>query len=111
MSFNGNRSRAGLNGRQCNSSPVRPAQVPTLVPKSKSPTVTQEHLPNRKSDALRALGLPWVMLDCEICLLKIRVSRKEQRYANRLLPRFSTLGEIPLLATLYIFAGLSRVDR
>ena len=28
-----------------------------------APTVTQEHLPSRKSDALRALGLSWVMLD------------------------------------------------
>ena len=48
--------------------------VPTLVPKPGSPTVTQEHLPSRKSDALRFLGLPWVMLDREIYLLKIRVS-------------------------------------
>ena len=47
--------------------------MPTLVPKPGSPTVTQEQLPGRKSDALRALGLPWVTLDHEICSLKIRV--------------------------------------
>ena len=44
--------------------------VPTSVPKSGSPNVTQEHLPGRKSDALHALGLAWVMLDSEICSLK-----------------------------------------
>ena len=48
--------------------------VPVLVPKPGSPTVTQEHLPGRKSDALRALGLSWFMLDSEVRSLKIRVS-------------------------------------
>ena len=47
---------------------------PTLVPKPGSPTVTQEHLPGRKSDTFRALGLPWVMLSRETGQLKIRVS-------------------------------------
>jgi len=37
-------------------------------------TVTQGNLPGRKSDALRAHGLSQVMLDCEFCSLKIRVS-------------------------------------
>ncbi len=40
--------------------------VPTLVPEPGSLNVTQEHPPGGKSDALRALGLPWVMLDREI---------------------------------------------
>ncbi len=48
--------------------------VPTLVPKPGSPTVTQGNLSNQESDAIRALGLPWVMLNRDICLLKIRVS-------------------------------------
>jgi len=52
----------------------RYCQVPTLVPKPGSPTVTQGNLPDRKSDALRALALSWVMLDCETRGLKIRVS-------------------------------------
>jgi hypothetical protein len=47
--------------------------VPTLMPKPGLPTVTQAHLPARKSGALPALGLSWVMLDSEICSLKIRV--------------------------------------
>ena len=51
-----------------------PNVVPALVPKPASLTVTREHLPGRKSSALRALGLPWVMQDREICPLKIRVS-------------------------------------
>jgi hypothetical protein len=49
-------------------------RVPVLVPKPGSSTVTLEHLPGRKSDALRALGLSWVLLDRGICSLKIRVS-------------------------------------
>ena len=48
--------------------------VPTLVPKPGSPIVTQEHLAGCKSDAHRALGISWVMLDHEIGALKIRVS-------------------------------------
>ena len=48
--------------------------VPTSVPNLGSPTVTQENLPDRKPDALHALGLFWVMLSGEICSLKIRVS-------------------------------------
>jgi len=48
--------------------------VPALVPKPGTPTVTQEHLLVRYFEALRALGLSWVMLDSEICSLKIRVS-------------------------------------
>jgi len=47
--------------------------VPTLVPKPGSSTVTQGNLPSYEIDELRALGLPWVMLDREICSLKIRV--------------------------------------
>ena len=50
---------------------------PTLLPDAhfgaRSRTVTQGNLPDRKSDALRALGLSWVMLDCETRSLKIRV--------------------------------------
>ena len=49
-------------------------QVPTLVPKPASPTVTQEHLPGRKSAAKRSIASPWVTLSFEICSLKIRVS-------------------------------------
>jgi hypothetical protein len=49
-------------------------RVPTLVPKSLLPTVTQEHLPGRKSDALRALESCQVTVDREIYSLKIRVS-------------------------------------
>lgn len=41
-----------------------------LVPKPGSPTVTKEHPPRCESDALRALGLPWVTLDCEFYSLK-----------------------------------------
>jgi hypothetical protein len=52
-------------------------RVPTLVPKSLLPTVTQEHLPGRKSDALRALESCQVTVDREIYSLKIRVSRTE----------------------------------
>jgi len=48
--------------------------VPALVPKPGSPTVTQEHQPGRESDALRALGYSWAILDSEIFSLKIRVS-------------------------------------
>ena len=48
--------------------------VPIIVPKSGSLTVTREHLPGRKSDALRPLGLAWDMLAREINSLKIRVS-------------------------------------
>jgi hypothetical protein len=53
---------------------LRGVQVPTLVPKPGSPTVTQGNLPSHNSDALRSVGLPWVMLDHEIRSLKIRVS-------------------------------------
>ena len=49
-------------------------QVPTLVPKPGSPTVTQGNLRCKEPAALRALESSWVMLDREICLLKIRVS-------------------------------------
>jgi hypothetical protein len=56
--------------------------VPTLVPKPGSSTVTQEHLPARKSGALPALGLFWVMLDSEICSLKIRMSVDNCREQN-----------------------------
>ena len=52
----------------------RLSQVPTLVPKPASPTVTQEHLPRHEFTALRSVRSPWVMLDREICSLKIRVS-------------------------------------
>lgn len=48
--------------------------VPTLVPKAGPPIVTQEHLTGHEIAALHALGLPWVILDCETCSLKIRVS-------------------------------------
>jgi len=48
--------------------------VPTLVPKPRSPTVTQENLPCRKSDALSALGRSQVTLDREVYSLKIRMS-------------------------------------
>ena len=46
-------------------------EVPTLVPKPGSLTVTQESLPGRKSAALRDIGLPWVTSDHEFCSLKI----------------------------------------
>ena len=48
--------------------------VPTLVPKPGSPTVTQENLRGYEIARLRVLESPWVMLDREICSLKIRVS-------------------------------------
>ena len=48
--------------------------VPTLVPNPTSTTVTQGNLPRQGSDALRAPGLSWVILDREIRSLKIRVS-------------------------------------
>ena len=56
-------------------------QVPTLVPKPGSPTVTQEHLPGHEIAAIRVLGLPWVMLDSECRSLKIRVSVVQPRRA------------------------------
>ena len=49
-------------------------QVPTLVPKTGSSSVTQESLPESKFTALRVLGIRWVTLDREIRSLKIRVS-------------------------------------
>ncbi len=52
----------------------RKIPVPTLVHKPGSLNVTQRHLPGDEIAALRALGLPWVMIDREICSLKIRVS-------------------------------------
>ncbi len=48
--------------------------VPIFVPKSGSLTLTQEHLPGRISEALRAPGLSWVMLNREIQSPKISVS-------------------------------------
>jgi hypothetical protein len=66
--------------------------VPILVPKPGSPTVTQGNLPGGEIYANRALGLPRVMLDCEICSLKIRVSCTERQFTNRLERRYSMLG-------------------
>ena len=48
--------------------------VPTLVSKPGSPTVTQENLTLKKITVKRPLGLSQVMVGCEICSLKIRVS-------------------------------------
>ena len=60
--------------------------VPTLVPKPGSPTVTQGNLPSHVIAALPALGLRQVMLDHEICSLKIRVSVvRWTRFARQLL--------------------------
>jgi len=74
-------------------------QVPTLVPNLGSPTITQEHLSGRKSAAIRALGLSWVMLDCGICSLKNRGRRRAQLSSEVWceIPRVG--GPIPLLAT------------
>jgi len=76
-------------------------QALTLVPKPGSPTVTQEHLPGHEIAAIRVLGLPWVMLDSECRSLKIRVSRTGLHRANRLPQRYSMLGSIPPLATIF----------
>ena len=46
--------------------------VPTLVPKPASPTVTQEHPPGGKSDALGALESPWVR---SLLSHKLKISR------------------------------------
>jgi hypothetical protein len=48
--------------------------VPTLVPKPRSPTVTQGNLPSHESATKRYGGLSKIMPDSEICSLKIRVS-------------------------------------
>ena len=63
--------------------------VPALVPKPGTPIVTQGGLPGYETDAVRVLGLPWVMLDGDISQLKIRVSefnRKAQRRQARQRP-------------------------
>ena len=58
--------------------------VPTLVPKPRSPTVTQENLPGRKSEALRSLRLSQITLDPEIRSQKIRRGGStEARSADR----------------------------
>ena len=49
--------------------------VPTIVPKPRSPAVTQENLPGHESDALRSVTSPWVTLDREIRSLKMNGER------------------------------------
>ena len=61
----------------------RLAKVPTLVRNLGSPTVTQEHLLDRKSDPIRALASSQVTLGREVRSLKIRVSAVQpSRFAN-----------------------------
>ena len=52
--------------------------MPTLVPKPGLPTITQQHLPGREIAAIHALESRQIMLDCEICSLKIHGGRKAQ---------------------------------
>ncbi len=72
--------------------------VPTLMPKPGSATAMQENVPGRKSDALRALGLPRVMLDHKIYSLKIRVSVVRLTRIDS--GRFSPYGQLRCLDSL-----------